>query len=212
MVYLKLIQELQKKEYFVFSINDLFILFPDENKKTLHNQLTEWIKRKYIIRLKKGLYELTDKGSPGVILPDLFVANRLFTPSYISMETALSIYNIIPEVAFGVTSVTTNVTRVFKNIHGQFRYFSCRPKAFTGYTINEYSGFKVAIAEKEKAVVDFLYFRFRGSQSPDFSEERIDKDIIKKLDWSKLFYYCELYNERVKSMAKRLKEFIDADL
>lgn len=207
MVYLNLIQELQRKRYFIFSLNDLLILFPKGDKKTIQNQLTEWVKRRYVSRLKRGLYELTEKVPPDAVIPDLFVANRLYSPSYVSLETALSIYNIIPEVAFGVTSVTTNVTRVFKNIHGQFKYFSCQPKAYTGYRIQEYSGFKVAIAEKEKAVVDFLYFRFNAHYEPDFDEERMDKEIIRGLDWKKLLSFCELYNNRIKIMAGKLREF-----
>ena len=208
MLYLKLIQKLQEKKYFIFSLRDLLILFPNENKKTLQNQLTEWVKRTYVIRLKRNLYELTEKGSPETIIPDLYVANRLYFPSYVSLETALSIYNIVPEVAFGVTSITTNVTRVFKNNHGQFSYFSCQPKAYTGYRVTKYSGFEVAIAEEEKALVDFLYFRFRANRHPKFEEERLDKEILRGLDWERLFGFCEFYNSRVKDMAKELERFL----
>lgn len=208
MLYLKLIQRLQKEKFFIFSLQDLLILFPEENKKTLQNQLTEWVKRRYVARLKKNLYELTEKGSQEVIIPDLYVANKLYFPSYVSLETALSVYNIIPEVAFGVTSVTTNVTRVFKNNHGQFSYFSCQPKAYVGYRVREYSGFKVFIAEEEKAVVDFLYFRFRDKRSPDFKEERLDKEILKGLNWKKLFNFCKFYNRRVINMAEELARYI----
>jgi predicted transcriptional regulator of viral defense system len=208
MLYLRLIQRLQREKFFIFSLQELLILFPEENKKTLQNQLTEWVKRKYVMRLKKNLYELTDKGSQEVIIPDLYVANKLYLPSYISLETALSVYNIIPEVAFGVTSVTTNVTRVFKNNHGRFSYFSCQPKAYIGYRVREYSGFKVFIAEEEKAVVDFLYFRFRDKLPPDFKEERLDKEILKGLNWKKLFNFCEFYNHRVRKMAEELARYI----
>ncbi|OGX15224.1 MAG: hypothetical protein A2166_00340 [Omnitrophica WOR_2 bacterium RBG_13_41_10] len=208
MLYLRLLKELQRKRYFIFSLEDLAIFFPKGNKKTVQNQLTDWVKRKYVLRLKRNLYELIEKGATDIIIPDLYIANRLYFPSYVSMETALSIYNIIPEVAFGVTSVTTSVTRIFKNSYGQFRYFSCQPRAYTGYRINEYSGFKVAIAEKEKAIVDFLYFRFRAGLQPNFKEERMDKEILCGLNWKRLFKFCELYNPRVTAMAGKLRRFI----
>lgn len=209
MLYLKLIQRLQKERYFIFSFQDLLSLFPKENRKTLQNQLTEWVKRKYLIRLKRNLYELSEKGSPDIVIPDLYVANRLYLPSYVSLETALSIYNIIPEVAFGVTSVTTNVTRSFKNCYGRFSYFSCQPKAYTGYRLREYSGFEVAMAEEEKAVVDFLYFRFRGKQKPNFEEERFDQEILRELNWKKLFKFCQCYNAKVKNMAEELRRYAE---
>ncbi|MEW5758352.1 MAG: hypothetical protein AB1755_02650 [Candidatus Omnitrophota bacterium] len=207
MKYLTLIQKIQNSKYYIFSLRDLLILFPQENKKTLQNQLCEWIKKKYIIRLKRDLYELIDK-SKEIIIPDVYIANRLYQPSYVSLETALSIYNIIPEVAFAVTSLTTNVTRKFKNSYGQFYYFSCKPSAFTGYQIQEYAGFKTAIADKEKAIVDFLYFRFNGNKIPDFKEERFDKDIVEEIRWDKLFTYAKLYNLKVWKLSNFLKEFV----
>lgn len=207
MNYLALIKNLQRRKYFLFSLKDLAVLFPDAGKKTLQNQLTAWTGKGYIRHLKQDLYELVDKGIPDQVIPDLYIANRLYSPSYVSLETALSIYNIIPEVAFGVTSVTTKPTRVFKNQYGQFRYSTCQPKAYTGYVIKEYSGYKVFIAEPEKAIIDFLYFRFRGNNLPDFAAERMNIELLKELDWRIISKYCGLYNKRMRKHVRMLKEY-----
>src|SRR3989338_8759920 len=181
MKYIEFLDQLQKDRYFVFSIQDMLILFPKTKKKTMLNQLTEWWKRGYIIRLKKNLYEIAQEGTVGGFeISDLFIANKLYVPSYVSLETALSIYNIIPEVAFGVTSVTTNPTKEFKNKHGQFWYHSCKPEAYTGYLLTDYEGFKVAIAEKEKALVDYIYYKTRREKNIILGEERLDEDILKE--------------------------------
>lgn len=203
MKYVEFLDRLQKNRYFIFSLEDLLILFPQTKKKTILNQVSSWSKRGYIIRLKKNLYEIAQKGIGRFEIPDLFIANRLYIPSYISLETALSIYNIIPEVAFGVTSVTTNPTKRFKNKHGEFSYFSCQPKAYTGYLLTDYEGFKVAIAEKEKAFVDYIYFKTRRENNFLLEEERFDEDILKELDWKKILRYAKLYNKR---LIKKMRE------
>lgn len=51
------------------------------------------------------------------------------------------------------------------------------------------------IADKEKAVVDFLYFKLRHGLSIDFDEERFDAGILKALEWKKARGYAELFNK-----------------
>jgi len=66
--------------------------------------------RNLIIRIKRGLYAL-----PDTQLSELFIANKLFEPSYISREFALSYHRIIPETVYEITSVTTKTTQRFEN-------------------------------------------------------------------------------------------------
>ena len=207
MLYLKLIQRLQKEKFFIFSLQDLLILFPEENKKTLQNQMTEWVKRKYVERLKKNLYELNEKGSREVIIPDLYIANRVYSPSYVSLETALSVYGLIPGIAAQVTSITTRPTREFKNKHGIFFYRSCQKRAFIGYRLMQYEGFKIFIADREKALVDFIYFALRRTDSLNFDEERFDKYILKKLNWAKVLKYAGLFNNKTVSTLEKLRRW-----
>lgn len=209
MKYIEFLDKLQKNRHFIFSLQDLLVLFSQTKKKTMLNQLSEWSKRGYVIRLKKNLYEIAQGGVISRFeIPDLFVANKLYIPSYVSMETALSIYNIIPEVAFGVTSITTNPTKRFKNKHGQFWYFSCQPNAYTGYLLTDYEGFKVAIAEKEKALVDYIYYKTRREKNFILEEERLDEDILKELDWKKIMRYARLYNKRLVKKMREIEKVI----
>lgn len=206
MKYIEFLDRLQKSGHFIFSLQDLLVLFPKTKKKTVLNQLSEWCKKGYTIRLKKSLYEIAQKGAISEFkIPDLFVANKLYVPSYVSLETALSIYNMIPEVAIGVTSVTTNPTKRFKNKHGRFWYFSCKPDAYTGYLLTDYEGFQVAIAEKEKALVDFIYYKTRREKNFILEEERLDEDILKELNWEKVIRYAKLYNKRLTEKIREIK-------
>ena len=159
------------------------------------------------VKLKRDLYEFIDPGS-NTLIPDLYVANRLYMPSYISLETALSIYGIIPDVAAQVTSVTTRATRTFKNKNGSFFYRTCKSEAFTGYRLMLYEGFNVNIACEEKALVDFLYYRLRSGFQIDFGEERLNKRILKKLNWSNTLYYAGKFNKKTIKTVKDCEEYI----
>ena len=147
MRYFDLISELKKDKLIIFSLRDVENLFPKGKLKTLKNALGRWIKSGQFVRLKRNLYEFVESGSESNI-PDVYVANKLYAPSYISLETALSFYGLIPDIAAQVTSITTRPTREFKNKHGCFFYRSCRPRAFTGYKLMQYKGFDKHILKK----------------------------------------------------------------
>lgn len=179
---------LEKKKYLIFSFNDILSFFPKENRGNLEKRLYTWRKNGWISSVKKGLYELTYPQN--FVISDLYIANRLYFPSYVSLETALSVYNIIPEISMAVTSITTKPTRNFKNKHGLFIYRTVKPVSFAGYRIFRQNNFEILIAEPEKAMIDFLYFNKRIN----FEEERFEKEILAKLSRKKLNYYAKLYN------------------
>ncbi|MBM3254173.1 MAG: hypothetical protein FJZ16_07965 [Candidatus Omnitrophica bacterium] len=208
MNYIKLSLVLRSHKMYLFALEDVKNLFPDEKPKTIKNNLIRWLSKGYFVRLKRNLYEFIDRG-PGLKIPDVYVANRLYEPSYVSLETALSIYSIIPDIAVSVTSITTRPTRTFKNNYGSFFYRTCQRKAFTGYRLMSYEGFKVNIADKEKALVDFLYYRLRSGNILNFSQERLNKRILKRIDWKKVFQYAGLFsNSRMIKLLKECKEYV----
>ncbi|MFH1553037.1 MAG: hypothetical protein ABID83_05315 [Candidatus Omnitrophota bacterium] len=207
MDYIRFSSTLRRNKLYLFTLTDIKNLFPGEKEKTIKNNFTRWLSKGYCVRLKNNLYEFIEPG-PEVKIPDLYVANRLYEPSYVSLETALSIYSIIPDIAAGVTSVSTRPTRTFRNRHGSFFYRTCRSAAFTGYRLMLYDGFKTYIADKEKALVDFLYYRLRSGFSLNFDEERFNKKILKKINWKKVFYYAGLFNEKTVRALKECKEYV----
>jgi predicted transcriptional regulator of viral defense system len=192
---------------YLFALEDVENLFPEENAKTIKNNLSRWLAKGYLARLKRDLYEPLDKPTD-LRIPDLYIANRMYEPSYVSLETALFLYGIIPDVAANVTSVTTRPTRAFKNKYGSFFYRACQKKAFVGYHLMAYEGFKAYIADREKALVDFLYYRLRSGSILDFNEERFNKKILRKIDWKRVFIYGRLFNKKTQATIKKCKEFV----
>lgn len=207
MNYVELSKALRRNKLYLFTFRDIGNLFPEEKEKTIKNNFIRWLSKGYFVRLKRDLYEFIEQGLE-VKTPDLYVANRLYEPSYVSSETALSFYSIIPDIAAGVTSLTIRPTRTFKNKYGSFFYRTCKSEAFRGYKLMLYDNFKVNIADKEKALVDFLYFRLRSGFPLDFDEERFNKNILKKLNWKRIFYYAGLFNKKTIKTVKKLKGYV----
>ena len=195
-------EEVYKKfagtKYYVFSCGDLRAFFPAQKKATIRQYLCRWKKSGQISSLRRDLYELTFPCSYD--LPDLYLANKIYAPSYVSLETALSHYGMVPEVSMAVTSITAKPTRRFNNSHGLFIYRSVRTKAFCGYTIEDHNGFPVLIAEPEKALTDYFYFKTLRGAKFDAREARLDKKKIARLDRDKLDAYGRMYGIDMKEV------------
>jgi hypothetical protein len=137
--------------------SNVVITMTGENAQAVRNQFHRWSKQGLLEKLRNGYYLLneTDRKRP----PEaLYIANRLYEPSYVSMETALSMYGFIPEYVATVTSIATSKTKIFTNALGTFRYQQVQPSAFRGFKEVPVNGMTVWMAEPEKAIVDFLYF------------------------------------------------------
>ena len=183
---------LEKNRYYIFSQDDILSFYQNEKKYNLKRMISRWKGKGWIYSLKKGLYELTYPKDFNI--PDMYIANRLYNPSYVSLETALSNYSIIPEVSMAVTSISTKPTRRFKNKYGLFIYRTVKPDAFAGYYVEKYGIFDILIAEPEKALVDYLYFKRYSRERLNLKDERMDKDVISRLKKKKLNKYAKLYH------------------
>jgi len=62
-------------------------------------------------------------------------ANKIYEPSYVSLESALAYYEIIPETVLGVTSISSRKTKTFENAWGVFSYRSIKPEYMIGYQV-----------------------------------------------------------------------------
>ncbi len=124
--------------------------------------LIRYVKKGIIIKLKenRGLYCLK-RFPPHPWL----VANKLFRPSYISLETALAHYRAIPESVYGITSVTPLTTKTFHALGSAFSFQKIKKAVYFGYLPIEVDGTTVLIAGKEKALADYLYFVHLGKKT-----------------------------------------------
>ena len=141
----------------------------------------------HISRLKRGIYAFS------LNLPTKFeIANKLYQPSYISFETALSYYNIIPETVYVVTSVTTKRTKELSVQNSVFKYYKIKKNLFFGYQPQKVKGKTILIAEKEKALLDYVYLL---SLKKQLFNERLD---LSKINTERLGYYINYFKKNIK--------------
>jgi predicted transcriptional regulator of viral defense system len=146
-------QKVKKSPLFGGDVAKLFAAKP----QLMRNQLLRWKKRGLIVRLRKGLYALS-REERGTALSMELIAASLYQPSYITLETALSRYKLIPERVVPITSVTTRKTKTFQNEDGLFFYRHLKKDAYFGFRqARDEAGFPYFIAEPEKALLDYLY-------------------------------------------------------
>ncbi|MEQ1747762.1 MAG: hypothetical protein ABMA02_20210, partial [Saprospiraceae bacterium] len=140
-------------------------------------------------------------------LADLyFVSNKIYAPSYISLESALAHYGWIPEGVFLVMAITTLKTANFDTIAGHFQYASVKPSLFFGYKILTENGRGIKMAEPEKALLDFLYFHPELREPEDFEAFRLNLFQMKSdLDLQKTQDYASLFGS--KALGTRLLTF-----
>lgn len=146
------------------------------------NFLKYQTKKGLFVRLRNGVYSLTSN-----IPSEFIVANKLYQPSYISFEYALSYYHLIPETIYTITSATTKPTREFEALDKVFRYYKIKKEAFLGYEPRKIDNVTVLIAEPEKALVDYLYFVSLGKKR--LSERLVTKNLNKR----KIFDYAKAF-------------------
>ena len=110
-----------------------------------------------IIRLKKGLFVVTPKVHLQTLSKEL-IANHLYGPSYVSCETALSFYGLIPERVYLTKSMVTKRSKSYSTSMGNFEYISVNQDYFAIGIRQEIveNKFAFMIATAEKALCDLI--------------------------------------------------------
>lgn len=182
--------ELQKylKKLKVFSTEDLKILDNNYDK----SKVSKWAKQGYIKSIIRWFYMLFETQINQNFLYQ--VSNKIYNPSYISLESAFNYYWIIPEQTFSITAVSTKKTIDYNTDLWYFSYKKIKPTLYWWYKVIELQETKFLIAELEKSILDYLYLNPNIKTELDFEWLRWNRDILnEKLDFKKLEKYVNLY-------------------
>ncbi len=195
-----------------FRMQDMSSVFPDcVNLATKAKRLE---RDGEIIRLKKGLYVASPLTSRAELSPFL-IANHIYGPSYVSMQTALRYYGLIPEAVYSVQSMTTGVARDYENPIGTFNYIHVPAGYYNiGVTMKEEAEASFMIATPEKALCDLMVFtpnlnlRFQTSMREYLEEDiRLDMDALLNFDLDIIKDCAEV--SRKKTMLNQLIKFVE---
>jgi len=111
-----------------------------------------------VVRIHRGLYCLATKYLRQKIDP-LVLAQRIYGPSYVSLEMALSYHGWIPEAVYAVTSTSLDRSREFDTPMGHFSFTRIPQKTFyAGVTrVEKEGGGSFLLASPLKALADYVY-------------------------------------------------------
>lgn len=187
----EIINLLREKQIALFSLDDFARLFDIKKKDTLYKKIARLEKKKIIKKLIKGKY-LFLFNQPN----DFLIANYLYQPSYISLESALSFYGLISGFPYQITSVTPKKTKKIIADKKEYVYGQISPLFFWGWEKKD----NFLIAQKEKAFLDYLYFYTKGLRS--FEKDEFD---LKEIDKKKLIKYAGKFgNQKLLSIVKKI--------
>lgn len=157
------------------------LLAGEANPREIRRQLSRWKKAGKIYQLRRGLYCLAppfQKVKPHPFL----VANRLIPASYVSLQSALAYYGLIPEHVTMTTSVTTARPAHWETSLGIFDFRRIQVDFFDGYRFVDLGEKQRAfVATPEKALLDLIYL-VPGGDSLDYLVE-LRPGNLDRLDW-----------------------------
>ncbi len=140
-----------------------------------------------IIRLRRGVYNLAAPDRKFDPHP-FIIANAMKAASYVSLQSALAYYGLIPEYTPVVTSVTTGRPEQLETALGNYFFSHVKKAWFHGYRKIEVSPGQLAfMATPEKSLLDLIYLT-PGADDPDYLRElrlqsfdQLDGEVLNKI-------------------------------
>ncbi|PIU37579.1 hypothetical protein CO005_00470 [Candidatus Roizmanbacteria bacterium CG_4_8_14_3_um_filter_34_9] len=156
-----LTKRLFESEFNLISSKTLREILGVKNERTYYRIVNDFISNEILVRIEKDKYYITNRA-----IDTFEIANFLYQPSYISLETALNYWGILSQFPFEITSVTVKKSIIKNYNEKKYSYGHVASKYFGMFTKKN----NILIALPEKALFDQLYFASKGIKLIDFDE------------------------------------------
>jgi predicted transcriptional regulator of viral defense system len=164
-----------------------FLLAGEADALDVRRQLSRWTQTGRLYKLRRGLYALAPPYQK--FIPHPFrVANQLLPGSYVSCQSVLAYYGLIPEYVAVTTSVTAARPARWETALGVYEFRHIKPDLFFGYQLIKLAGGQEAfVAAPEKALLDLIYLQPGGDMPAYLQElrlqnlERLDLDLLARI-------------------------------
>lgn len=161
------------------------LLAGNVDPKLIRIQLSRWVKSGKIYQLRRGIYSIAPPYQRIQAHPFL-IANHLQKASYVSLQSALSFYGLIPEVVNITTSVSTGRPERLETPLGAYEFRHIKTELLFGYQMTKLGKQSAFVATPEKALLDLIYLQPGGNSIAYLKElrlqntEKLDKDLLRK--------------------------------
>lgn len=167
------------------------------SKFVLKKRIYDLKSKGWLAPLRRGLYYISDISSRGFVsIPPFVIAGAFDKNSYISLDSALSFYGLFEQLLRLTSSVTASRSKKYVFQNNTYRYFKINKKLYFGFKSENLEGYYVKVAELEKVVLDYLYFK-NDTYSVDLLLEKLYK-AKDRIDFKKMFYYARKFPETTK--------------
>lgn len=165
--------------------------------------------------IRRGLYGLTDTlGHPNKPHP-FELAQSIYGPSYISLESAFSFHQLIPEAVYTITCVTTKRSKEFHTPLGEFSYLHLPVENFyTEVTLIKENGYQFFMAKPWKAICDyvFCYKKNWNSLDPLLESLRMNRENFpilrnEEIQWLNEYYHHTRISRFLKGIKRNLNQW-----
>lgn len=175
----------------VFTVHDISQLFPNTAYESIRDRLYYFTKVGKLQRLHQGMYAKAGYNP-------LELANKLYTPSYISLETVLGEGNVVFQYYTTIFAVSY-LTRTITVNNTTIQYRQIKGEVLTNMQgIEEKSGY--FIATLERAFLDALYIY------KDYHFDNLGAVNWEKVEDLKIIYKSKALEKRVADYYKDYKD------
>lgn len=165
-------KKLLKYKKQIYNFSDFKKILELKNDNSAYHAVKRLKKDEMISSLTNGKYYLI-ANPPN----DFQVANNLYFPSYISLESALNYYGILIQVPQTIFSVSAKKRKKINWENKEFIYLHISHEYFFDYIKEK----DFLIATPEKALIDTIFFNSIGKWVTDFDELLLDNINKKRL-------------------------------
>ena len=199
---MEILLKLQKYSQQPISTQILLLILKDFARP--YDKIDELEEKGYLIQLRRGLYILGE--NLNVQKPELtLLSNHLYGPSYISLETALFFWGLIPEKVYVTTAMTIKPTTKIDTKLGTFTYQHL-PTPYYSYgiqTIRVTDKQSILIGSPEKSICDKIIttpgILLRSTkQASQFliDDLRIDVELLSQMNTQELESFVPVFSKK----------------
>lgn len=209
-----LIESLIAKYGLIIGFNQIYQeLNQDYSRQQVRNLVSKMIGNGWLVRIKKGVYYITNLESRGFAnVSVLVIAQTILEESYVSFEAALEYHGTFDQHVGTVYSLCLK-KQAKKMIQGiRYQFIKTSEKNFYGWEQAQIEGRIVKVATLEKAIIDIIRSR-RSIYSLDMVLEKL-KEYKNNFDFEKLKEMTQGQSITVRKILGFLldKAGIDSDL
>lgn len=193
-------ENLKKLDNLIYFTKDSLKSLSGDLDNTISMNIHRWKNSGDIIVFKSGVYATrksydTNSKEEGY---HKYISSILLKPSYISLSTTLSGYDILSEGVYNITAITTKLPTAYAN--RKYIYRQMTDKLFLGYEIKYFKSEEYTYYEatKAKALFDYIYYKsYMLDESMNIVEElRLRLDSFTEGDFKEMRYYANIISSK----------------